>query len=49
MEAIHEVGLAKYDILGLRNVGLIKKTYEFLGKPYPKSNEIGTTKMFGKV
>ena len=40
MEAIHEVGLAKYDILGLRNVGLIKKTYEFLGKPYPKSNEI---------
>ena len=40
MDAIHEVGLAKYDILGLKNIGIVKKTYELLNKPYPKSHEI---------
>lgn len=40
MEAVHNVGLVKYDILGLRNIGVIKQTYAFLGKLYPQSYEI---------
>lgn len=40
MEEIHECGLVKYDILGLKNVGIIKNVYEQLGLPYPKSYEI---------
>ena len=41
MDCVHEVGLAKYDILGLKNIGIIKKTCEYAGIPYPKSHEIG--------
>lgn len=40
MECVHEVGLVKYDILGLKNIEIIKDTYELIGKPYPKSHEI---------
>ena len=40
MEEIHECGLVKYDILGLKNVGIIQEVYKMIGKPYPKSYEI---------
>lgn len=40
MEEVHECGLVKYDILGLKNVGIIQDTYNMLGKPYPKSYQI---------
>ena len=40
MECVHETGLAKYDILGLKNVGIVKKTYEYIKKPYPLSYQI---------
>lgn len=40
MECVHEVSLVKYDILGLKNIEIIKDAYELLGKPYPKSHEI---------
>lgn len=40
MEYVHEAGLVKYDILGLKNIEIIKDTYALIGKPYPKSHEI---------
>ena len=40
MEEIHEISLVKYDILGLKNVGIIKETCRLAGIPYPKSHEI---------
>jgi len=40
MECVHEAGLVKYDILGLKNIEIIKDTYKLIGKPYPKSHEI---------
>ncbi len=40
MEAIHDVSLVKYDILGLKNVGIIKDACESAGIPYPKTNTI---------
>lgn len=40
MEEVHEVSLVKYDILGLKNVGVIKTCCEFSGIPYPKSHTI---------
>ena len=40
MECVHEAGLVKYDILGLKNIEIIKDTYVLIGKPYPKSHEI---------
>lgn len=40
MEEIHEVSLVKYDILGLKNVAIIKDTCDLLGIKYPKSHEI---------
>ena len=40
MEEIHESGLVKYDILGLKNIGIIQAVYKMIGKPYPKSYEI---------
>ena len=40
MEEIHECGLVKYDILGLKNVGIIQEVYKMIGKSYPKSYEI---------
>lgn len=40
MEEVHDCGLVKYDILGLKNVGIIQDVYKMLNKPYPKSYEI---------
>lgn len=40
MGCVHEAGLVKYDILGLKNIEIIKDTYALIGKPYPKSHEI---------
>lgn len=40
MECVHEAGLVKYDILGLKNIEIIKDAYALIGKPYPKSHEI---------
>lgn len=40
MEELHEVGTAKYDILGLKNVGVIRKCTEYLHTHYPLSHEI---------
>ena len=40
MECVHDTGLVKYDILGLKNIEIIKDTYTLLDKPYPKSHEI---------
>lgn len=40
MECVHEVSLVKYDILGLKNIEIIKDAYSLIGKPYPKSHEI---------
>jgi DNA polymerase-3 subunit alpha len=40
MEAVHEVSLVKYDILGLKNIQIIRDTYRLLNKPYPQSHEI---------
>jgi DNA polymerase-3 subunit alpha len=40
MDEVHEIGLVKYDILGLKNLGVIKKTCEYANIPYPKSYEI---------
>ena len=35
MDEIHDCGLVKYDILGLKNVGIIEKTCEYAGIPLP--------------
>lgn len=40
MEEIHEVSLVKYDLLGLRNIEIIKDTCELAHIPYPKSHEV---------
>lgn len=40
MDDVHEVSLVKYDILGLKNVGIIKDACAYANIPYPKSNEI---------
>lgn len=40
MEEIHETGLVKYDILGLKNIGIIRKTCELAQITYPKSHTI---------
>ncbi|MDD5021851.1 MAG: PHP domain-containing protein, partial [Endomicrobiaceae bacterium] len=40
MDCVHETGLVKYDILGLKNVEIIKDAYKLIGTPYPQSHEI---------
>lgn len=40
MEEIHEVSLVKYDLLGLKNIEIIKDTCEMAGIPYPKSHTV---------
>lgn len=40
MDEIHEVNLNKYDILGLRNIAIIRDTCKLAGIPYPKSHLI---------
>lgn len=40
MEECHEVSLNKYDLLGLKNIEIIKDTCALAGIPYPKSYTI---------
>lgn len=40
MEEIHEVSLVKYDLLGLKNIEIIKDCCKLVGIKYPKSYEI---------
>ena len=40
MEEVHEVSLVKYDILGLKNVGIIKDACNIIGINYILSHEI---------
>ena len=41
MEEIHDnAGLVKYDILGLKNIQIIRKCCEYANIPYPKSHEV---------
>ena len=37
MDEVHETGLVKYDILGLKNVGIISKTCSYAGVELPRS------------
>lgn len=40
MDEIHEVSLVKYDILGLKNIQVIRECCELAGIKYPKSHEL---------
>lgn len=40
MEEVHEVSLVKYDILGLKNIEIIKDCCEYANVPYPKAHKI---------
>ena len=40
MEEVHDVSLVKYDILGLKNIEIIKDTCNLIGASYPLSHEI---------
>lgn len=40
MEEIHEVSLVKYDLLGLKNIEIIKDCCELANIPYPKAHTI---------
>lgn len=40
MDCCHDAGLVKYDILGLKTVGVIDKTCKLIGRKYPKVHEI---------
>lgn len=40
MEEIHEISLVKYDLLGLKNIEIIKDTCELAHIPYPKSHTV---------
>lgn len=41
MDEVHDgTGLVKYDILGLKNIQILRNTCEILGVNYPRSNEI---------
>lgn len=40
MDEAHSCGLAKYDMLCLKTVEVIRDCYRYLGKPYPKTSEI---------
>lgn len=43
MDEVHECGLVKYDILGLKNVGIIAKTCQYANIPLPRSYQIDWT------
>lgn len=40
MEEIHEVSLVKYDLLGLKNIEIIKDCCRLANMPYPKSHTV---------
>ena len=43
MDEVHECGLVKYDILGLKNVGIISKTCQYANVPLPQSYSMDWT------
>ena len=43
MEYCHALGLIKYDILGLKTIGVIDKVCKMIGKYFPKADEINFT------
>ena len=43
MDMCHALGLIKYDILGLKTVGVIDKTCKMIGQYFPKAHEIDFT------
>ena len=40
MEECHDLGLIKFDILGLKSVGVIDKTYKMIGKHFPRAYQV---------
>ena len=40
MDELHLAGYIKYDILGLKTVGIIDKVYKMHGKYFPRANEV---------
>lgn len=40
MEEIHEIGLVKFDLLVLNNIGIIRDACKMAGIPYPKTYQI---------
>lgn len=40
MDECHDIGQIKYDILGLKSVGVIDKTYKMIGKSFPRADEV---------
>lgn len=40
MEEVHEISLVKYDILGLKNIEIIKDVCELINQPYPLSHQL---------
>ena len=40
MDEVHEIGLVKYDILGLKNIGIIEKTCKLANIPLPYAHTI---------
>lgn len=40
MKAVDSLNYVKFDILGLKNISIIRETMRLLNKPYPKSHEI---------
>lgn len=40
MEEIHDLNYVKYDILGLKNVAVIRDCCKYIGIPYPKTHEM---------
>lgn len=40
MEECHDLNLVKYDVLGLKSVGVIDKTFKLIGKKFPKAYQV---------
>lgn len=40
MDGAHDVGAVKFDILGLKSVGVVDKTYKMIGKKFPRAYEV---------
>jgi DNA polymerase-3 subunit alpha len=40
MKSVDMMNYVKFDILGLKNIGIIKKTYNYINQKYKKSHEI---------
>lgn len=40
MDECHDLGLIKFDILGLKSIGVIDKTFKMIGKNFPRAYEV---------